>query len=95
MIAAVLRKRRPKPHPNWHLDEVHLKIEWRLVYVWRAVDAEVLVQSKRNEAAVIDNLRSYHALREILALGTGFIAADGPTIGRRARLVEDNDRLSA
>jgi transposase-like protein len=39
-IAANLRKRRPKPHTNWHLDEVYLKIGGRLVYLWRAADAE-------------------------------------------------------
>src|SRR5258707_13551549 len=27
MIAAHLRKRRPKPHAAWHLDEVYLKID--------------------------------------------------------------------
>jgi hypothetical protein len=27
MIAADLRKRRPKPHTTWHLDEVYLKID--------------------------------------------------------------------
>ncbi len=32
-IAADLRKRRPKPHTNWHLDEVYLKIGGRLVCV--------------------------------------------------------------
>ena len=56
MIAAHLRKRRPKPHATWHLDEVYLKIDRRMVYLWRAVDAEgealdVLVQSKRNKHA--------------------------------------------
>ena len=49
--AADLRKRRPKPHTTWHLDEVYLKIAGRMVYLWRAVDAEgevldVLVQSR-------------------------------------------------
>ena len=52
-IAADLRQRRPKPHTSWHLDEVYLKIDGRMVYLWRAVDAEgevldVLVQSKRD-----------------------------------------------
>ena len=52
MIAANLRKRRPRPHTIWHLDEAYLKIDGRMVYLWRAVDAEgevldVLVQSKR------------------------------------------------
>src|SRR5271157_5901907 len=40
IVAADLRKRRPKPHSTWHLDEVYLKIGGRMVYLWRAVDAE-------------------------------------------------------
>ena len=40
MIAADRRRRRPKPHSTWHLDEVFIKIDGRLVYLWRAVDAE-------------------------------------------------------
>src|ERR1700691_633707 len=52
MSAAQLRKRRPKPHATWHLDEVYLKIDGRMVYLWRAVAAggevlAVLAQSKR------------------------------------------------
>ena len=35
MIAADLRKRRAKPHTTWHLDEVYLKIDGRMVYLWR------------------------------------------------------------
>ncbi len=27
LIAADLRKRRPRPHTTWHLDEVYLKID--------------------------------------------------------------------
>jgi putative transposase len=62
MIAADLRKRRPKPHSVWHLDEVYLKIGGRMVYLWRAVDAEgevldVLVQSKRNRHAALKLMR--------------------------------------
>src|ERR1700674_4864357 len=58
-IAARLRKRRPKPCTTWHLDEVYLKIDGRMVYLWRAVDAEgevldVLVQSKRNKPAALN-----------------------------------------
>jgi len=61
-IAADLRKRRPKPHTTWHLDEVYLKIDGRLVYLWRAVDAEgevldVLVQSRRNKHAALKLMR--------------------------------------
>jgi putative transposase len=56
-IAADLRKRRPKPHTTWHLDEVYLKIDGRMVYLWRAGDAagevlDVLVQTRRNKRAV-------------------------------------------
>jgi putative transposase len=42
MIAAQLRRRRSKPYTAWHLDEVYLKIDGRMAYLWRAVDAEVL-----------------------------------------------------
>ena len=43
---------------TWHLDEVYLKIDGRMVYLWRAVDAEgevldVRVQSKRNKHAAL------------------------------------------
>jgi putative transposase len=62
MIAADLRRRRPKPHPTWHLDEVYLKIDGRMAYLWRAVDAEgevldVLVQSRRNKRAALKLMR--------------------------------------
>lgn len=33
MIAADLRKRQPKPHTAWHLDEVYLKIDGRMAYL--------------------------------------------------------------
>src|SRR6202142_3844282 len=61
-IAANLRKRRPKPQTTWHLDEVYLKIDGRMVYLWRAVDAEgevldVLVQSRRNKRAALKLMR--------------------------------------
>jgi putative transposase len=62
MIAADLRKRRPRPGTIWHLDEVYLKIAGRMVYLWRAVDSEgevldVLVQSKRNKHAALKLMR--------------------------------------
>ena len=62
IIAAELRKRRPRPHSIWHLDEVYLRIDGRMVYLWRAVDAEgevldVLVQSKRNKHAALKLMR--------------------------------------
>jgi transposase len=61
-IAAELRKRRPRPHASWYLDEMYLKIAGRMVYLWRAVDAEsevldVLIQSKRNKPAALKLMR--------------------------------------
>jgi len=43
---------------TWRLDEVYLKIDGRLVYLWRAVDREgvvldVLVQTKQNKVAAL------------------------------------------
>jgi len=64
MVAADLRKRRPNPRTTWHLDEVYLKIDGRMVYLWRAVDAEgegevldVLVQTRRNKRAALKLMR--------------------------------------
>jgi transposase-like protein len=61
-LLAERAKRRPKPHTTWHLDEVYLKIDGRMLYLWRAVDAEgevldVLVQSKRNKHAALKLMR--------------------------------------
>src|SRR5277367_6478980 len=61
-IAANLRTRRPKPHSIWHLDEVYLKIDGKMMYLWHAVDAEgedldVLVQSKRDKCAAVKLMR--------------------------------------
>src|SRR3984885_9765175 len=47
---------------TWHLDEIYLKIDGRMGYLWRAVDAEgevldVLVQSKRNRHAALNLMR--------------------------------------
>ena len=54
--AKQLRQPRAQTGDKWHLDEVFLKINGRLHYLWRAVDQEgnvldILVQSRRNKAA--------------------------------------------
>ena len=51
-----LRRRSPRPGDKWHLDEVFLKINGRIHYLWRAVDQDgdvldILVQSKRDKRA--------------------------------------------
>src|SRR5213593_2243580 len=43
-----------RPGDRWHLDEVFLKIQGKLQYLWRAVDQDgdvldILVQSRRNK----------------------------------------------
>ena len=53
-----LAKASPEAYTTWHLDEVYLKIDGQMVYVWWAVDAQgeildVLVQSKRNKHAAL------------------------------------------
>ncbi|MFJ1908129.1 IS6 family transposase [Streptomyces sp. NPDC088156] len=54
--ASALRRRQPRPGDKWHLDEVFIKINRRLQYLWRAVDQDgnvldILVQNRRDKAA--------------------------------------------
>jgi len=88
LIAADLRKRRPKPHTTWHLDEVYLKIARRLVYLWRAVDAEgevldVLVQAKRNKHAALKLMRKL--LKKYGFVPETFVTDDLRSYGAAAR----------
>jgi putative transposase len=51
-----LRRRRAQTGDKWHLDEVFLKINGKLHYLWRAVDQhgnvlDILVQRRRNKQA--------------------------------------------
>jgi putative transposase len=55
-FARRLRRRRPRPGDTWHLDEVYLRINGVLHYLWRAVDQngvvlDILVQDRRNATA--------------------------------------------
>src|SRR5438477_738029 len=55
-IARDLRTRRPRPHGQWHLDEMFVSIGGKWMYLWRTVDAEgevldCLVQSRRDKLA--------------------------------------------
>ncbi|MDX3846758.1 IS6 family transposase [Streptomyces europaeiscabiei] len=54
--AGALRRRQPRPGDRWHLDEVFIRINGRLQYLWRAVDQDgnvldILVQNRRDKAA--------------------------------------------
>jgi putative transposase len=55
-FARKLRRRRPKPGDTWHMDEVFLRINGELHYLWRAVDQygvvlDILVQDRRHATA--------------------------------------------
>ncbi|MFF9206326.1 IS6 family transposase [Streptomyces sp. NPDC014986] len=59
-----LRSRRPRPGDKWHVDEVFIKINGELKYLWRAVDSDgnvldVFVQNRRDKAAA---RRFFHRL---------------------------------
>lgn len=61
-IARDLCRRRPRAHPQWHLDEMFVSIGGRRMYLWHAVDQngevlDVLVQAKRNKQAACRLLR--------------------------------------
>ena len=48
-----IKWRAEQPSPVWHLDEVYIKIDGKMVYLWRAVEDEgtvldVVVQRRRN-----------------------------------------------
>ncbi|MFF3735140.1 IS6 family transposase [Streptomyces sp. NPDC002476] len=56
VYANALRRRRPRPGDKWHLDEVFVKINDELKYLWRAVDQngnvlDILVQNRRDTVA--------------------------------------------
>ena len=57
-----IRRRRPCPDEDWHLDAVFVKIGDQQLYLWRAVDSEgevldVLVQKRRNKGAALKLMR--------------------------------------
>jgi putative transposase len=55
-FANSLRRRRPRPGDKWHLDEVFIRIQGEVRYLWRAVDQDgivldILVQGRRDAGA--------------------------------------------
>jgi putative transposase len=91
MFAAEIRKRRVAhmrgyPRWRWHLDEVFVKVNGRVCYLWRAVDhegevLEAVVTSKRDKAAALKLLKrimkKYGAPRSIVTDGLrAYSAAD-------------------
>src|ERR671912_3071963 len=57
-----LRRTRPRPSTQWHLDEMAVVIGGKRLWLWRAVDSEgevldVLVQPRRDKAAALRLMR--------------------------------------
>src|ERR1700727_442524 len=62
LFARELRRRRPRPTPRWHLDEMAVTIAGPQFWLWRAVDDEgevldLLVQRRRDKAAAMKLMR--------------------------------------
>jgi putative transposase len=62
LFARELRRRRPRPTSQWHLDEMVIQIARKRYWLWRAVDSEsevldILMQRKRDRAAAVRLLR--------------------------------------
>src|SRR5215217_6916543 len=61
-FARNLRRLRPRPSPQWHLDEMAVVIGGKRLWLWRAVDSEgeildILVQPRRDRTAALRLLR--------------------------------------
>ena len=97
MFAAEIRKRRVAhmrgyPQWRWHLDEVFVKVNGKLCYLWRAIDhegevLEAVVTAKRNKAAALKLLKKimkkYGAPRSIVTDGLRAYSAAMNEIGGR------------
>ncbi len=62
-IARRLRAGRPRPHSQWHLDEMFVSIGGKRMYLWRAIDRhgeilDILVQAKRDKRAALKLMRA-------------------------------------
>jgi putative transposase len=107
MFAAEIRKRRVAhmrgyPQWRWNLDEVFVKINGKLCYLWRAVDhegevLEAVVTSKRSKAAALKLLKrimKYGSPRSIVPDGLRAYSAAMNEIGVAAQRHEVGGRLN-
>lgn len=63
-FAKRLLKRRPKPGDTWHLEEMFIRINGTLHYLWRAMDQhgvvlDIFVQDRRNATAAKRSLSGF------------------------------------
>ena len=108
MFAAEIRKRRVAhmrgcPQSRWHLDEVFVKVNGKLCYLWRAVDhegevLEAVATMKRDKAAALKLLKrimkKYGAPRSIVTDGLRAYSAAMNDIGVAAERHEVGGRLN-
>jgi len=99
MFAAEIRKRRVTnmrgyPQWRWHLDEVFVKVNGKLCYLWRAVDHEgevlqAVVTTKRDKRAALKLLKrimkKYSSPCSIVTDGCGAYSAAMKEIGSAGR----------
>ena len=99
MFAAEIRKKRVAhmrgyPQWRWHLDEVFVKVNGKLCYLWRAVDhegevLEAVVTAKRDKAAALKLLKrimkKYGRPREIVTDGLRAYSAAMREVGNADR----------
>jgi putative transposase len=100
MFAAEIRKKRVAhmhgyPQWQWHLDEVFVKVNGKLCYLWRAVDhegevLESVVTAKRDKAAALKLLKrimkKYGRPRKIVTDGLRGYSAAMKEVGNAGRL---------
>ena len=93
----------PLPQWRWHLDEVFVKINGKLRYLWRAVDhegevLEAVVTARRDKAAALQLLKrimkKYAAPRSIVTDGLRAYSAAMNEIGVAAERHEVGGRLN-
>ena len=108
LFAAEICKRRVAdmrgyPQWRWHLDEVFVKVNGKLCYLWRAVDhegevLEAVVTAKRDKAAALKLLKrimkKYGAPRRIVTDGLRAYSAAMNDIGVAAERHEVGGRLN-
>jgi putative transposase len=108
MFAAEIRKRRVAhmrgyPQWRWHLDEVFVKVNGKLCYLWRAVDhegevLEAVVTARRDKAAALKLLKrmmkKYGAPHSIVTDGLRAYSAAMNEIGVAAERHEVGGRLN-
>ena len=98
VIAANLRRARPRPSDHWHLDEMVIVIQRKRTWLWRAVDNEgevldFLVQRRRNTKAARKLMRK---LLKTQGFAPGRVVTDKlrsyPSAFRALGLAAEHDR---